>query len=91
MTIDFNPSISDAMRESIMATLRATEALRTLLRAKAQTKALGFGARNPLLDSFITDEFDRARMLAPTLKVDKNPLRKAADKLFQDIVKRSEA
>ena len=63
-----------------------TEELRALLRAKAETNELGIGPRNPRLDSFIVEEFDKARELTKTIRSEKKGLRPAADKLFRDIV-----
>ena len=63
-----------------------TEELRDLLRAKAETKELGTGARNPRLDKFIVEEFDKARELTKTIQSEKKELRPAADDLFREIV-----
>ena len=63
-----------------------TEELRALLRAKAETKELGTGPRNPYLDKFIVDEFEKARELTKTIRSEKKELRPAADKLFREII-----
>ena len=63
-----------------------TEELRELLHAKAKTKELGTGSRNPRLDSFIVEEFDKARELTKTIRSEKKELRPAADALFRELI-----
>lgn len=64
-----------------------TEELRRLLIAKSETKELGFASRIPILDDFVLDEYEKAKLAAPEFRKSREDLRPEADALFRDIVK----
>ena len=66
---------------------KLTEELRRLLKAKAETKELGFAPRIPILDAFVLEEYEQAKLAAPQFRKSLEDLRPEADALFRAIVK----
>lgn len=67
--------------------LEISDRLIELLETKSQTKEMGKGPREPLIDGLVLSEFEQARASAQTLLPNKTDLRPVADRLFRGIIK----
>jgi len=83
---DIPPMNFQALMAGVDLPLDLTGELEALIAAKAKTKEIGYGARNPLIDKFVVEEFEKAEALTKTFQPGKKQLRPTADALFRDII-----